>query len=152
VTGADGTVLVAAAGEEGESVTLHADCPKGYDVPILVPVTLRRVSGEKPPEVEVHCTRTSYQLTLQVHAPEGPHLPVTIFDKVVGETDSNGSFSHTLPMHPGDGLEVTLVTAGFPRIHPINPVFVVMMPPHDKLETLDMKFTWDPLFPRTIVR
>jgi hypothetical protein len=116
-------------------------CPADYVSPTkALTVLLRRNTGTKLPEFEALCPPALRHMVVAVRAENGGNLPVQLLGKTIGYTDPNGAFTYTLPLHPGDGVELTLDTSGNPRLSPKSPRQLLTMKPYDDVVTLDQKF------------
>jgi hypothetical protein len=140
-TGPDGSVQVKIGGLEGETVDLSVRCPAGFVSPLRpLSVLLRRNVGGKLPEYKTECPPEVRHMVIAVRADNGANLPVKVLNQLVGYTDGAGSFTHTVTLKPGDGVDMTIDTSNHPLLSPQNPSRTLTMAPHDDVVTFDQKF------------
>jgi hypothetical protein len=123
VTGASGSVRLAAEGKEGESVAFHVTCPDGHrSPPTPLAVLLRRLSEKnKRPEYEVSCPPKARTVVVAVRAERGANLPVRYLDRELGRTDASGAAHVVLQAEPESTVELSLDTSAAPALRPQNP-------------------------------
>jgi hypothetical protein len=124
-TQADGTILVALNGTEGETVDLTIRCPQNYDSPKRpVSVTLVRfVDIQKVPEYGAACAALERRVVVAVRAVNGANLPVRYLGNTVARTDVAGAAHFELAVRPNEPFAVTIDTSekGSDRLKPQNP-------------------------------
>ena len=123
VTGASGTVRLAAEGREGESVAFDVTCPEGHLSPVApLAVRLRRLSEKnRRPEYEVSCPPKARTVVVAVRAERGADLPVRYLQRELGRTDASGSAHVVLHAEPQSVVELLLDTSAAPGLRPQNP-------------------------------
>ena len=124
-TQADGALLVALNGTEGETVDLTIRCPQNYDSPKRpVSVTLVRfVDIQKVPEYGAACQALERRVVVAVRAVNGANLPVRYLGNAVARTDVAGAAHFELAVRPNEPFAVTIDTSekGSERLKPQNP-------------------------------
>lgn len=142
-TDATGAVQLELSGVEGGSVALTVKCPDGFASPQLpLTVGLRRLTpGSPAPRFNAECVPLVHSIVAAVRTENGPHLPITFLNQVVGHTDELG-IAHVLLEAAGhQQITLTLDTREHPNILPQNPALTFIAPEHEALVLLEQKFT-----------
>jgi hypothetical protein len=127
-TDADGRLLLAVSGPEGQTVALRLTCPGGYTEPKGTPsvrlARTRRVgaSAPEPQKLTLVCSKLTRNAVVVVRAPGGAELPITINGEPAGTTDADGNAHVLVEVHRGlRALDVTLDTGKEKLLTPRNP-------------------------------
>ncbi len=124
-TQADGALLVALNGTEGETVDLTIRCPQNFESPKRpISVTLVRfVDIQKVPEYGAACAALERRVVVAVRAVNGANLPVRYLGNTVARTDVAGAAHFELAVRPNEPFAVTIDTSekGSDRLKPQNP-------------------------------
>lgn len=142
-TDATGTLQLELTGVEGGSATLDVRCPDGFASPQLpLEVGLRRLApGSPPPRFNSECVPLVHTIVAAVRAENGPDLPISFLNQIVGHTDELG-VGHVLIEAAGhQQITLTLDTREHPNVMPQNPALTFMAPEHEALVLLEQKFT-----------
>lgn len=150
-TAESGTLSVKLRGTEGQTLSISALCPVGYNTPPTLP-TLRlahtyRVTseGKLPTSYEIMCTRQKRDVVLVIHAPGGAQLPIRIDDKpaaVIG-TDGNAQLLLSLERNV-KALNVTIDSSAFPQLKPSSPSRLLSLHEGDTILFFEQTFQTPP--------
>jgi hypothetical protein len=144
MTQADGSLLVALNGTEGEAVDLTIRCPQNFDSPKRpVSVTLVRfVDIQKVPEYQANCAALQRNVVVAVRAVNGANLPVKFLGREVARTDQAGAAHFELTVRPDEAFVVTLDTTekGSERMKPQNPSRSFNVPAQEEIALFNQTF------------
>lgn len=142
-TDATGTVHLELSGVEGGSVALTVKCPDAFASPQRpLTVGLRRLApGSPAPRFNTECVPLVHSVVAAVRAENGPHLPISFLNQVVGHTDELGVGHVLLEASGHQPITLTLDTREHPNVLPQNPALTFMAPEHEALVLLEQKFT-----------
>jgi hypothetical protein len=141
-TDATGTVQLALSGVEGGSASLNVKCPDGFASPQLpLRVGLRRLAPNSPaPRFNSECVPLVHSIVAAVRTENGPNLPISFLNQVVGHTDELGVGHVLLETAPRQPITLTLDTREHPNLSPQNPALTFMAPEREALVLLEQKF------------
>lgn len=133
-------------GNEGDVVTLHVSCPKGYqEPPQPLAVVLRRfVSSKRVPEYDVECRSLFRSAMVAVRAKNGAQIPIRHLGQEVAKTDAQGAAHVLLETRPQDTIEIVLDTSEHPGLRPRNPSERFRVGDRDAWFVMDLAFEAPP--------
>jgi hypothetical protein len=142
VSDARGTIVLAAHGQEGETLAFEVVCPNGHRSPSKpLSIVLRRLTErDRRPEYSVSCPPHKRTLVVAVRADNGPNLPVRYLGREVGRTDAAGAAHVLLETQAEDSIELTLDTSGQPGLRPTNPAARFPVSTRDELVSFNQSF------------
>ena len=144
-TSSEGLVELKVNGIAGDKFHVELVCPEGYRPPtpdaqdIFVTPTL----GGPPPQLVFHCESATRKATVNVHADNGPNLPVRYLGREIGRTDSHGLAKVTIDTAPGDSFELVLDTSAAKTLHPQSPALSFRVDDKTSVFAFAQNFTVD---------
>jgi hypothetical protein len=137
-----GTVQLELSGVEGGSAALSVKCPDGFASPQRpLTVGLRRLAPNSPaPRFNSECVPLVHTVVAAVRAENGPNLPISFLNRVVGHTDEFGVGHVLLETAANQPITLTLDTREHPSVSPQNPALTFVAPEDDALVLLDQTF------------
>ncbi len=137
-----GTVQIELSGVEGGSVALSVKCPEGFASPQLpLTIGLRRLAPSSPaPRFNAECVPLVHSIVAAVRTENGPNLPISFLNQVVGHTDELGVGHVLLEASGHQQITLTLDTRQHPDVSPQNPALTFVAPEHEALVLLEQKF------------
>lgn len=141
-TDASGRVQLELSGVEGGTAALGVKCPDGFASPQLpLTVGLRRLSPNSPaPRFNSECVPLVHSIVAAVRAENGPNLPISFLNRVVGHTDELGVGHVLLETAAHQQITLTLDTREHPNVSPQNPALTFIAPEDEALVLLEQKF------------
>jgi hypothetical protein len=142
-TDATGSVPLELSGVEGGSASLALKCPDGFASPQKpLEVGLRRLApGSPPPRFNSECVPLVHSIVAAVLAENGPNLPISFLNQVIGHTNELGVGHVLLEASEHQQITLTLDTRAQPHVLPQNPALTFVAPEHDALVLLEQDFT-----------
>jgi hypothetical protein len=142
-TDATGSVALELSGVEGGSASLALKCPEGFASPQkTLDVGLRHLApGSPPPRFNSECVPLVHSIVAAVLAENGPNLPITFLNQVLGHTNELGVGHVLLEASEHQQITLTLDTRAQPHVLPQNPALTFVAPEHDALVLLEQDFT-----------
>lgn len=142
-TDATGSVPLQLSGVEGGTATLSLRCPDGFaSPPRPLDVGLRRLGpGSPPPRFNSECVPLVHSIVAAVRAENGPNMPISFLNQVVGHTDQLGVGHILLEATNHQQITLTLDTRDHPHVLPQNPALTFVAPEHEALVLLEQSFT-----------
>jgi hypothetical protein len=133
-TGNDGTVTLALAAREGESLDIYVTCPAGFQSPPKpISVVFRKLPDGKRPEYPAACPPTERAAVISVQVDvDDPrdigyiaNLPVNYLGSTYARTDASGAGHFVVPIGSDDQMTVILDTSSVPEMVPKNPTATI---------------------------
>jgi hypothetical protein len=148
VTNEQGGLAVRIPGEEGQTLQVGIQCPKGYALPQpAAPLKLTRVRalGGAAAEPSVHsstCVKQAREVAVVVRAGKGPGIPVLVNGAERAITDPNG-YAHAVMQvdRNASSLRVDLDTSASPELLPRSPSRAFELSRQDAILVIDQSFT-----------
>jgi hypothetical protein len=143
-TSANGSAKISVSGIAGDRHRVEVRCPDGHLPPsppyhdLFVRAPER---GAKDPVLSVRCEPSTRKAHVQVKLEGGPNLPVLHLGREVGRTNATGETSVTLPVEPGEDIELTVDTSSAKTLHPQNPSLTFHVGATDESFLFTQKFT-----------
>jgi hypothetical protein len=142
-TDATGSVPLELSGVEGGSTSLALKCPDGFSSPQKpLEVGLRHLApGSPAPRFNSECVPLVHSIVAAVLAENGPNLPISFLNQVIGHTNELGVGHVLLEASEHQQITLTLDTRAQPHMLPQNPALTFVAPEHEALVLLEQSFT-----------